>query len=64
MIKPYYGIMYYNKPITEKEYIELLDILQANDETIESFYDVANNRDEFCGIYKMHGQKLLIKWRI
>jgi hypothetical protein len=55
MIKPYYGISYHNKPITEKQYIELLDILQANGETIESFYEVANNTNEFCGIYKMSG---------
>lgn len=55
MIKPFYGISYHNKPITEKQYIELLDILQANSETIESFYEVANNTNEFCGIYKMSG---------
>lgn len=55
MIKPYYGISYHNKPITEEQYIELLDILQANGETIESFYAVANNTNEFCGIYKMSG---------
>lgn len=55
MIKPYYGIFHHNKPITEEQYIELLDILQANGETIESFYEVANNTNEFCEIYKMSG---------
>ena len=51
MIKSYYGITYHNKPITEKEYIELLNILEANEETIESFYKVVNNDGVYCGTY-------------
>ena len=55
MIKDFYGIMENNKPISKAEYIGLLNILQANQESIDDFYNVANNRSEFCGIYKMSG---------
>lgn len=48
-----YGIMNeHNKPITQAEMLGLLNILEANQETLESFHDVAlNGYDEFCCIY-------------
>ena len=48
-----YGILNeYGKPITKAEMLALLNILESNDECLDSFHDVAfNGYNEFCGIY-------------
>ena len=46
----------YNSGLSKDEFIELLNILEANGENYDTFYNaIFNGHEEFCGIYHNGG---------